>query len=181
MHQKASPIEDSIIKWVAYTKDDKICERYPLDLWHQAVHDIDSDEEWAEFLSGSSIDKCYVLKLCSNEKSIAFVYTMQEDFDGKIVSIHGGGWENPLMYYRGYILMIKHLLDQGLKVRTYCQLSNPAAIRFSRSVGFVPYRYTEDEVYMWIYTQRLTSSKLYKRFYSNKNDYPYPNHLCNKL
>jgi hypothetical protein len=104
--------------------------------------------------------------LCSNDKSIAFLYTKQEDFNGKIFSVHGGGWENPLLYYRGYILMIKYLLDQGLKVRTYCQLSNPSAIRFSRSVGFVPYRYSEEEIYMWINLKRLKSSKLYKRFYS---------------
>jgi hypothetical protein len=90
---------------------------------------------------------------------------MQEDIYGKIVSIHGGGWENPIMYYRGYILMIEYLLAQGLKVRTCCQLSNPAAIRFSRSVGFVPYRYTKDEVFMWNSTRRLKDSKLYKRFY----------------
>lgn len=161
----SSLISDNIIKWVPYDKDDKICERYPIDNWHQAVHDIDSDEEWAAFLSESTIVRCYVLKLCSNDKSIAFVYTMQEDIKGKIVSIHGGGWENPFMYYRGYILMIKYLLESGLKVRTYCQLSNPAAIRFSRSVGFVPYRYTEDEVFMWISCKRLTGSKLYNRFY----------------
>lgn len=161
----SATIFDEKLKWVPYSKKEKLCSRYPLDLWHQAVHDIDSDEEWADFLSESSIVKCYILKLCSNDKSIAFVYTMQEDFNGKVFSIHGGGWENPLMYYRGYILMIKHLLGQGLKVRTYCQLSNPAAIRFSRSVGFVPYRYTEDEVFMWISTKRLKTSKLYKRFY----------------
>ena len=162
-------LSDQYIRCIQYTKDETICKRYPLDLWHQAVHDVDSDEEWGAFLSESSIVKCYVLKLCSNEKSIAFVYTIQEDFDGKVVSIHGGGWEYPIMYYRGYILMIRHLLAKGLKVRTYCQLSNPAVIRFSRSVGFVPYRYTKDEVYMWISTQRLTASKLYKRFYNNKN------------
>ena len=159
-------LSDKYIRWIQYTKDEKICKRYPPDLWHQAVHDIDSDEEWGEFLSESTIVKCYVLKLCSNEKSIAFVYTIQEDFDGKVVSIHGGGWEYPIMYYRGYILMIRHLLAKGLKVRTYCQLSNPSAIRFSRSVGFVPYRYTSEEVFMWINHKRLTSTKLYKRFYS---------------
>lgn len=164
MHQ-SSLVTDNIVQWVPYCKDERICERYPLTVWHYAVHDIDSDDEWAAFLSKSNIVKCYVLKLCSNEKSLAFVYTMQEDFDGKIVSIHGGGWENPLMYYRGYILMIKHLLDQGLKVRTYCQLTNPAAIRFSRSVGFIPYRYTEDEVFMWINSDKLTKTKLFRRFY----------------
>ena len=158
-------ITDNLIKWIPYRREEKICERYSLDDWHSAVHDIDSDEEWADFLEESLIVKCYILKLCSNDKSIAFVYTIQEDFTGKVLSIHGGGWENPLMYYRGYILMIKHLLDQGHKVRTYCQLSNAAAIRFDRSVGFVPYRYTEEEIFMWISRKRLENSKLYKRFY----------------
>lgn len=165
MHLKVNSIGDNFVKWIPYTKDEKICKRYPLEEWHRAVHDIDSDEEWASFLSESRFVRCYVLKLSSNDKSIAFVYTMQEDMNGRVVSIHGGGWENPLMYYRGYILMIKHLLAQGLKVRTYCQLSNPAAIRFSRSVGFIPYRYSESEVFMWISEKRLRSSKLYKRFY----------------
>lgn len=165
MLPKVNLIDDSIIKWVTYTKDEIVCGRYPLNLWHYAVHDIDSDEEWANFLSESTIVKCYILKLCSNDKSIAFVYTMQEDFAGKVLSIHGGGWENPLMYYRGYIMIIRHLLEQGLKVRTYCQLSNPSAIRFSRSVGFVPYRYTDTQVFMWISLKRLQGTKLYRRFY----------------
>lgn len=165
MPLKVNIIGDSIIKWVPYTKDEKICERYSLADWHKAVHDIDSDKDWADLLDKSHFVKCYVLKLCSNDESIAFLYTIQEDLSGKIFSVHGGGWEQPLMYYRGYVLMLKHLLDQGLKIRTYCQLSNPRAIRFSRSVGFVPYRYTEDEVFMWINDKRLKNSKLYKRFY----------------
>lgn len=166
MHPNSDNITtDEIIKWIPYHREEKICDRYSLDDWHSAVHDIDSDEEWADFLEKTHIVKCYILKLCSNDKSIAFVYTIQEDFAGKVLSIHGGGWENPLMYYRGYILMIKHLLGQGYKVRTYCQLSNAAAIRFVRSVGFVPYRYTEEEVFMWISSKRLENSKIYKRFY----------------
>ena len=165
MPPKDNQISDGIIKWVSYSREEQICSRFPLDDWHSAVHDINSDEEWADFLEESLIVKCYVLKLCSNEKSIAFVYTIQEDLVGKILSIHGGGWESPLMYYRGYVLMIKHFLDQGYKVRTYCQLSNLAAIRFDRSVGFVPYRYTDDEIFMWISRKRLENSKLYKRFY----------------
>ena len=156
---------NELIKWVSYNRNEKICERYSLNDWHKAVHDIDSDEQWANFLEKSLIVKCYILKLCSNDTSIAFLYTMQEDFSGKVVSVHGGGWENPLMYYRGYVLMLKYLLKKGLKVRTYCQLSNPKAIRFSRSVGFVPYRYSEEEVFMWINEKRLRNSKIYKRFY----------------
>lgn len=159
-------ITDETVKWVPYSKDEIICGRYSLADWHKAVHDLDSDEEFADVLDNTHLLKCYVLKLCSDNKSIAFLYTIQEDLSGKVFSVHGGGWENPLMYYRGYILMLKHLLEKGFKIRTYCQLSNPVAIRFSRSVGFVPYRYSTDEVFMWINERRLKSTKLYKRFYS---------------
>ncbi len=165
-----SIVSDEVVKWVPYCRGEILCGRYSLDDWHKAVHDIDSDEEWANLLDESYIVKCYVLKLCSNDKSIAFLYTKKEDFAGKIFSVHGGGWGKPLLFYRGYILMLKHLLEQGLKVRTYCQLSNPRAIRFSRSVGFVPYRYTEDEVFMSISKKRLKSSKLYQRFFCNGDD-----------
>lgn len=155
-------IADGIVKWVPYSREEIICGRYSLDDWHKAVHDIDSDKEWANFLEQHPDVKCYTLKLCSNDRSIAFIYILQEDFEGKIFSIHGGGWENYLMYYRGFMLMIQHLLDKSVKVRTYCQLSNPQAIRFVRSVGFVPYRYTDEEVLMWINEKRLKSSKIYK-------------------
>ena len=60
--------------------------------------------------------------------------------------------------------MLEHLLKQDLRVRTYCNISNSAAIRFDRSVGFMPYRYTKDEVFMWINEKRLKSSAIYKRF-----------------
>ena len=160
-------IADGIVKWVPYSREEIICGRYSLDDWHKAVHDIDSDIEWADFLEKSLIVKCYILKLCSNDQSIAFLYIMQENLAGTIVSVHGGVWGSPLLHFRGYILMLKHLLEQGLKVRTYCNISNTAAIRFDRSVGFVPYRYTEDEVFMWISEKRLKNSKLYKRFYPN--------------
>ena len=158
-------ISNGTIKWVPYSREEVVCGRYSLDDWHKAVHDINSDDQWANFLEKSDFVKCFVLKLCSNDKSIAFVYTIQEDLKGDKLSIHGGGWESPLMYYRGYILMLQHLLGQGIKVRTYCSLSNIAAIRFDRSVGFVPYKYTDNEVFMWINTKRLKSSKLYKYFY----------------
>lgn len=159
-------ISDGIIKWVLYSKEEIICGRYSLENWHKAVHDIDSDYELADFLNSTEFVRFYVLKLCQTDESIAFLYTIQEDYNGTTHSVHGGGWENPLMYYRGYILMLKYLLGKGLKIRTYCQLSNPAAIRFSRSVGFVPYHYSSEEVFMWINHKRLTSTKLYKRFYS---------------
>ena len=158
-------LSDNIVKWIPYSRDEIICGRYSLDEWHNAVHDIDSDEEWANFLEDSYIVKCYILKSCINDKSIAFLYIKKEELRGKIVSVHGGGWGSHMMHYRGYILMLKYLLGQGIKVRTTCLLSNTKAIRFSRSVGFVPYRYTEDEVFMWISEDKLKKCRLYRRFY----------------
>ena len=76
-------LSDPFVKLVPYNREEKICERYSLEQWHCAVHDIDSDEEWANFLSESLVVKCYVLKLCSSDKSIAFVYTRQEDMQRK--------------------------------------------------------------------------------------------------
>lgn len=159
-------LSDGLIKWEPFSREEKICERFPLDVWHQIVHDVDSDEEWGNFLEKSQFVKCYILRQCSNNESIAFIYTMQENFKGTIVSIHGGVWGSPLLHFRGYILMLKNLLEQDLKVRTYCNKSNSAAIRFDKSVGFVPYRYTENEVFMWITEKRLKGTKLYKRYYT---------------
>lgn len=162
-------VADTIIKWRSYTTVDIVCDRFPLDAWHQIAGDISSDKEWSDFIINySNSVKCWVLQeSLTSDEIIAMIYVFNEDGKWQKVSIHGGGWKNPMLYYRGYVLMLKHLLDNNIKVRTSCQLLNTAAIRFSRSVGFVPYRYTEDEVYMWISTQRLTSSKLYKRFYNN--------------
>lgn len=159
-------LQDSFVVWEPYHKDTLLCDRFSNEQWGQIAGDIHSDIEWANFVERyvNSV-KCWVLKNRATNHPIAFVYLFNEEGCWKKVSIHGGGWENPLLYYRGYILMLKHLLKQGLKVRTYCHLSNPTAIRFSRSVGFMPYRYTEDEVFMWISDKRLENSRLYRRFY----------------
>lgn len=159
-------ISNNLIKWEPYTKDDILCARFPLSQWHQIASDIHSDEEWGDFVyKYKSFVKCWVLKKIKNNEPIAMIYIFNEDDKWYKISVHGGGWESPLLYYQGYVLMLKHLLEQGLKIRTYCQLSNPRAIRFSKSVGFVPYRYSSEEVFMWINDKRLKNSKLYKRFY----------------
>ena len=161
-------IEDSIIKWEPYTEKDLVCAKFPRDVWHNIAGDINSDKEWSNFvLNYKNSVKCWILKKRSNNVAIAMIYIFNEENNWQKVTIHGGAWGNPIMHYRGYILMLKHLLSQGIKVRTYCQLFNKVAIRFDRSVGFVPYRYTEDEVFMWISEKRLKNSKLYKRFYPN--------------
>ena len=159
-------IEDSFVVWEPYLKDIRLCDRFSVEQWKQIAGDIKSDAEWAEFV-GRYVNsvQCWVLKNRATNLPIAFVYLFNEEGYWEKVSIHGGGWESPLMYYRGFMLIIKHMLDHGMKVRTYCQLSNPRAIRFVRSVGFVPYRYSEKEVFMWINAKTLKSSELYKYFY----------------
>ena len=159
-------IEDHIVRWETYHNSVNICDRFSSEQWIQIAGDIKSDTEWAEFV-GRYVNsvQCWVLKNRATNLPIAFVYLFNEEGDWLKVSIHGGGWEQPLMYYRGYILMLKHLLEKGIKVRTYCNKSNHAAIRFDRSVGFVPYRYSVKDVFMWISEERLKSSKLYKHFY----------------
>ena len=159
-------IEDSFVIWEPYHKDIHLCDRFSVEQWHQIAGDIKSDVEWAEFV-GRYVNsvQCWVLKNRATNHPIAFVYLFNEEGYWEKVSIHGGGWEKPLLYFRGYILMLQHLLRQGIKVRTNCSLSNIAAIRFDRSVGFVPYKFTDNEVFMWINTKRLKSSKLYKYFY----------------
>ena len=160
-------IADDFVRWEPYAKEDILCKRFSPDEWHMIVADIQSDEEWADFLiENPDFVRCFVLKRCDDCHSIAFIYLLKEYDDERIISIHGGGWESPLMHYRGYILMLKALLDQGFKIRTYCQLSNSAAIRFDRSVGFIPYRYTEEKVYMWLSQYSLQRSKVYKHIYS---------------
>lgn len=67
-------LSDGLIKWEPFSREEKICERFPLDVWHQIVHDVDSDEEWDNFLEKSQFVKCYILRQCSNNESIAFIY-----------------------------------------------------------------------------------------------------------
>lgn len=164
-------VSDLFIKWKPYAAGDTVCAKFPLKEWNKIAGDIYSDKEWEDFvLNYKHSVKCWVLQKNANNEQLAVIYIFNEDGKWQKVSIHGGGWKNPMLYYRGYVLMLKHLLDNNIKVRTSCQLLNPAAIRFSRSVGFVPYRYAEDEVFMWVSTKTLISSKLYKRFYNNKNN-----------
>ena len=160
-------ISDIVVKWDNYHPGDVVQKHFSQLDWYNIVEDIHSDQEWADFVDAHpDFVSCYILKKCDNGEPLAFIYLLKEYDEEKIVSIHGGGWSKPLLYYRGYILMLKTLMERGYKVRTYCNRDNSSAIRFSRSVGFIPYSYTDSKVYMWINYKRMTSSKLYKYYYS---------------
>lgn len=161
-------ISDQLVEWNTFRPADEVKTNFSQHDWYNIVDDIHSDREWELFLSShSDFVLCYVLKRCDTKKAIAFIYLMFEYDDANVLSIHGGGWDEPVLYYRGYVLILKFLLEIGYKVRTYCSLANTSAIRFSRSVGFIPYRYTDSKVYMWISEKTLKRTMLYKRFYGS--------------
>ena len=160
-------LTDNSVKWEVFQTSDFVCGRFSLEDWHLAVSDIDSDKEWAELLSeNEDYITCYILKNCSDNQPIAFLYTILENEKEKIVSIHGGGWGKSmylsLLYFRGVTLMLQNLWVQGFRVRTSCTVGNNRAYRFLQSIGFVKYRSTHNYIYMWINEKRLKGSRIYK-------------------
>jgi RimJ/RimL family protein N-acetyltransferase len=139
------------------------------------VSDIDTDEEFAEVLSSCQTIKCYTLKLCCDGSSIAFIYTKYIDERNRVVSLHGGGWggsfSSSRQYCRGIILMVKYLLEQGLKVQTSCLQENKRAFRLMHSIGFVKYRIDNEYIDMWINKERLQCSKMYRYLYPQATFY----------
>lgn len=166
---KSCIISDGVIYWALYDGTEKVCTRFDKEEWHLAVSDIDTDEEFAEVVNTCQTIKCYILRLCCDDSSIAFIYTKYIDERNRVVSIHGGGWGRSFSssrhYCRGVILMVKHLLEQGLKVQTSCLLENKRAYRLMHSIGFVKYRIDKGYVDMWINKERLHRSKMYSYLY----------------
>lgn len=162
-------IVDKNIKWESYdAQKERVCSRFESKEWRKIISGIHTDQEWNEFLTRlAGYTHCFVLYPSERNTPIAFILLMQEDEKGKVISIHGGGWDKSvrlsLLYYRGLIVMIEHLLKQGFKVRTSCLIANERAFRFLRSVGFVKYYSTDTKHLMWINAKRLESSSIYKR------------------
>ena len=149
-------IEDAIVRWELY-RGESLCDRFPIDQWRLMVTEIETDNEWRD----------YILRSVTDNEEVAFVYLYNESGNFDIVSIHGGGWDrsikSTMYYYRGLILMISSLIAEGRKVRTSCYIDNIRAFRFLRSVGFVPYMRSQTTIYMWINEKRLKNSSIYKR------------------
>lgn len=158
-------LTDGVVEWFNYTKGDIVCSKFSSQNWNHILRDVGSDRGLANFLE-DNLTECYILRECKGNDSVGFIFLLGECSSKKIVSIHGGGWGlNPYLYYRGYILMIEHLLQKGIKVRTYCNTTNERALHFNRGVGFVRYKQTDHRIYLWINLKRLQSRKIYKHFY----------------
>lgn len=163
-----SCLTDGIIEWRPYQGEDLCC-KFKKDDWNKIVFDVFSDLEWKQFVNEySDIVNCYTLYLCSTNEILGFVYLYLESFSERVISIHGGGWLFSLrivkFYYRGMFCLLKYLLENGIKVRTYCLKSNKRAQRFIKSIGFVKYKEGINIYYFWINKKRLIINKVYKSF-----------------
>ena len=153
-------IGDGVIEWKQCDNEIDVFNHFTAKDWKQIAFDIDSTEEWDDLLSGyHEYVKCFILWRLSDSKPIGFVYLLQENEKGTIVSIHGGGWERTfyasLLYNRAIKLLATTMIEYGLKVRTSCRRDNLRAQRFLRGAGFVPYRSANGIIDFWINKQQL--------------------------
>ena len=157
------PLADADTYWKPTSREDCISNNFTFEQWEYIMGKDFSEEKFFYFLESYPFYiKSYTYKR-RNGDILAFVYIVLDVNRKDVVSIHGGGCSNYRSHYKGYVMIIEALLSCNLKVRTKCSLANSAAIRFDRSVGFMPYRYTKDEVFMWINEKRLKNSAMYKR------------------
>ena len=168
MYNTLGKVEDHLIRWELYAPGEMLCAKFSSDEWHHIVADIHSDKEWGDFLmTNPNFVYCYVLKRCFDNQSIAFIYILKEYDNERIISIHGGGWLSPVLYCRGYALILQSILEKGYKVRTYCSIDNKRSLRLSTGLGYVVYKKTPQTVYMWLSLRNLKRSRMYQRFYSD--------------
>lgn len=158
------PLSDAETYWESISREDCISSRFTPEQWEYIMGKDFSEEMLFDFLENFPFYiKSYTYKR-RNGKVLAFVYIVSDVNAKNVVYIHGGGCSDYRTHYKGYIMMIEALLGCKLRIRTKCALANDTAIRFDRSVGFVPYRYSDVSIYMWINKKRLQSSKIYKYF-----------------
>ncbi len=138
--------------------------------WHLIVGDIDTNEEWVQFLKDNPhFIESYLLITKEDNQPFAFFYLLHEYDDKNIVSFHGGGWNNSLYYtllhFRSAFLIARSLTEKGIKVRTYCKSYNEKAYRFLREVGYIKYRQVNDTIEMYFSERKMKRSKLYQKFF----------------
>lgn len=151
---------DGVIEWKQYDNEIDVFNHFTAKEWEQIAFDIESEVEWNDLLTRyHDYVKCYVLWRLLDSKPIGFVYLLQENEQGTIVSIHGGGWERTfyasLLYNRAIKLLATTMIEYELKVRTSCRMDNRRAERFLRGAGFVPYRRANGIIDFWINKQQL--------------------------
>lgn len=154
---------DQYVEWTR-RNNENLMKLFNLSDWFHVFSDVTNVDQFENFMN-MDCGQCYIAYSLCSKMPFAFVYLYMEDCKHKIVSIHGGGWQqgNSMMNYHAYVIFIDALLKQGYKVRTACDLYNVRAIRFNKSIGFINHYSTTNYRYFWISENRLHSSKIYNR------------------
>lgn len=154
---------NELVEW-KLRSDETLMDSFGEAEWKRIFSDISDIHRLNKFLN-YDCGQCYVAYNLKTNQPFGFIYAYIEDEKSKKVSLHGGGWisGNTLLNYNAYILLIDVLLDNGIKVRTNCELDNDIAMRFNRSIGFIKYYSSKNYHYLWISKERLHKSKIYKR------------------
>jgi len=165
--------EDTLISVINYENVD-VVSKFKSDDWHLIVKDIDTNEEWVQFLKEDpGFIQCYLLSTKEDNQPFAFFYLLHEYEDERIVSFHGGGWNNSIhfsmLHFRSAFLIAKSLEEQGMKVRTRCFASNEKAYRFLREVGYIKYRLNGNLIEMYHSEKKMKRSKLYQKMFGKKD------------
>lgn len=134
--------------WRLYSGEDLLAPgRFSLENWHKIVSDIDTMDEWRDFLDEySSYSTCYVLYRTGDMTPIAMSWILAEhgQFDdcerGMAVSVHGGGWSDNFIdknyYAKGWMVMTDYLSSLGCRVFTNVENNNPSALHLIKRTGF---------------------------------------------
>lgn len=159
--------QDKYVEWI-HRNDENLIELFGVSEWLHIFSDIINASQFDDLMR-SYCGRCYIAHNLISNKPFAFVYLYIEDANKRIVSIHGGSWQqgNTMMNYHAYVIFIDALLKQGYKVRTACGLDNGRAIRFNKSIGFINHYTSTNYRYFWISEKRLHTSKIYKRLIAN--------------
>lgn len=168
---KGLNFNDSHIRYTVYNPYETIRDKFSANMWHNLIGEIETDDELRDFfLEYPNYTAGFIVK--KDNVPIGFVYIILEDLNKPIISFHGGAWHNSpsaaFSYYRGVYLLIKNLLDLGIKVRTSCLKSNKRAVRFLRSIGFVRYYIGQHSFYFYINRKRMTEIRFYRFLYRTR-------------
>ena len=126
-------VKNELVEWRCRSTESLI-DSFKESDWKRIFSDI-SDIHGLEKLLSYDCGQCYVSYNLKTNKPFGFIYAYIEDEKNLKVSLHGGGWisGNTLLNYNAYILLIDTMLENGIKVRTACELDNDIAMRFNRS------------------------------------------------
>ena len=165
-------LEDSIIYCIPYNSKCSICDKMSIEKLHLILPNVNNEVELVEYLQKfPSVISCWTVHMRHNDEPLGFFLIEDCVENVPTVKLHGGGWAKNLLltplYFRTGILLIKALLNRGIKVRTQVDEENTRSQRFVKGLGFVKYRKYGRDIQMWISYKRIYKNKYYKKYITN--------------